>query len=192
MGFGRVFIAVSLDGFIAGTDGAIDWLAPYEGRGEDHGYDAFIEGVDGIVMGRRTFETATSFPSWPYEKPVVVMTRTLGQAALPERLRGRVRLADAPPSEVVATLRREGWRHAYVDGGRTISAFLGCGEVGRIVVTIVPILLGSGTPLFAPGPETALETESVRAHPSGLVTIAYRVRRADARDAPPQDPLAKS
>lgn len=59
-------------------------------------------------------------------------------------------------------LRGDGWRHAYVDGGRTISAFLGCGEIGRIVVTIVPILLGSGTPPVAPGRETALETESVR------------------------------
>ena len=86
---GHVFIAASVDGFIARPDGDIDWLTRYAATGEDTGYDAFMATIDGLVMGRATFEKALSFDRWPFSKPVVVMSRTLSQADLRPDLSAR-------------------------------------------------------------------------------------------------------
>ena len=176
MSFGKVFIAASLDGFIAREDGAIDWLVPFSELGEDHGYEDFIAGVDGIVMGRATYETVLGFGEWPYTKPVVVMSRSLGDADVPQRLRRKVRITADAPTEIANTLQAEGWGSAYIDGGAVIRSFLAEALIGRITITLVPILLGSGRPLFgALGREVRLECEAVRPHRSGLVSLDYRV-----------------
>ena len=94
---GHVFIATSLDGFIARSDGALDWLMKQLTNGEDYGYDAFMASVDGLVMGRSNYETVLSFETWPYEKPVVVLARTMGDANVPNYLKGRVCITDAMP-----------------------------------------------------------------------------------------------
>ncbi|MCC5987370.1 MAG: dihydrofolate reductase [Pararhodobacter sp.] len=180
MSFGKVFIAASLDGFIARADGAIDWLLPFNAEGEDHGYDAFIAGVDGLVMGRATYETVLGFGDWPYAKPVVVMSRTLGAADVPQHLRQRVRITADAPADIVHALRAEGWRSAYVDGGEVIRSFLAEGLIGRITLTLVPILLGRGRPLFgAIGREVRLEREAVRPFRNGLVSLDYRVEHSE-------------
>ena len=139
-----VFVGTSLDGFIARTDGALDFLPP--GGGEPHGYDEFMATVDALVIGRNTFETVLSFDSWPYgTKPVFVLsTRALRPAppgALVEQMSG-------PPAEIVSLLSARGIRHIYVDGGVTIQRFLQAGLIQRLVVTRVPVLIGSGIPLF--------------------------------------------
>ena len=94
---GHVFIGTSLDGFIARRDGAIDWLTGFSSLGEDHGYDAHINRVDGIIMGRGTFETVKGFEPWPYSKPVLVLSRTLAQTDIPDALRGKVEIINASP-----------------------------------------------------------------------------------------------
>ena len=102
-----VFIATSLDGFIARVNGDLDWLPP--GGGEEHGYDAFMATVDALVIGRKTYETVLTFGTWPYgEKPVFVLsTRTLAPAplgAVVERMSGE-------PAEIVSQLATHGIQH---------------------------------------------------------------------------------
>jgi dihydrofolate reductase len=173
---GHVFIAQSLDGFIARPDGGLDWLLSRGDPAEDHGYEAFIAGVDGIVMGRGTFETVLSFDPWPYVLPVFVLSASLRADAVPRRLEGRVRILDLTPAAAMAQLAGEGFARVYVDGGRVVQSFLAAGLVADMVVTTVPVLIGDGRPLFGPLPgDVALVHEATTAFPSGLVQSRYRV-----------------
>ncbi len=175
-----VFVATSLDGFIARPDGRIDWLEPQNARvpaGEDCGYGAFVAGVDAIVMGRHTFEQALGFEPWPYAPPVVVMSRR--GVAVPPALVGRVSVADEDPPALVGRLGAAGLRRLYVDGGQTIRAFLAAGLIDEPTITTVPVLIGQGRPLFgAPMADVGLELVASRAYPFGFVQSTYRVPRA--------------
>jgi len=168
-----VFIATSLDGFIAREDGALDWL-PTDG-GEPHGYDEFIASVDAIVIGRKTFETVLTFDSWPYgTKPVVVLTTRPAAFRPPE---GAVcDMMAGTPAEVVARLSARGFEHLYVDGGLTIQKFLEAGLIQRLIITRIPVLLGHGIPLFGPlSRDVRLEHVRTRSYPSGMVQSEYLV-----------------
>jgi len=127
-----VFIATSLDGFIARKDGALDWL-PVNG-GEPHGYDEFIATVDALVIGRKTLETVLKFDAWPYaQKPVVVLSTTLSQLKVPEGALCEVMAGT--PNEIVTRLTQRGMKHIYVDGGITIQGFLKAGLIQRLIIT---------------------------------------------------------
>lgn len=182
MAFGKVFIATSVDGFIARDDGAIDWLPSGE-PAEDYGYAAFMDTVDGIVMGRATYDSVLGFTPWPFTKPVVVLSRTLGQQDVPQRLEGKVRISAAQPVALVAQLRAEGWKSAYVDGGKLIQAFLQAGLIDEMTLTRVPVLIGTGRPLFgALAQDLRLSCIDSRRYPDGLVSTRYRVEREAAHD----------
>ena len=177
---GSVFVGVSVDGFMARPDGRFDFLP--EGGGEEHGYTEFIASVDALVIGRKTYEVVLAFPEWAYgKKPVYVLSsKPLAPApegAVVERLEG-------DPREVAAQLDARGVRHAYVDGGETIQAFLRAGLIQRLIVTRVPVLVGEGIPLFgATGRDVALRHVETRSYASGLVRSEYEVlgpRREDA------------
>ncbi|MEZ4638243.1 MAG: dihydrofolate reductase family protein [Caldilineaceae bacterium] len=118
-----VYIATSLDGFIARPNGDLDWL-PGIGdadTGEDYGYQAFMDSVDVLVMGRGTYEIVCKFDPWPYgDKRVVVLSNTLTHLA--DDLPDTVELRTGTPVELVKALDQEGFRHAYIDGGKTIRA----------------------------------------------------------------------
>jgi dihydrofolate reductase len=169
-----VFVGISLDGFLARTNHEFDFLPP--GGGEEHGYAAFIETVDTIVIGRNTYEKVLTFPEWPYgEKPVVVLSSRPVDAP---RAPGAVmeRLAGSPP-EIVARLAARGSKHLYVDGGITIQRFLVAGLIQRLIITRVPVLIGSGIPLFGALPQDiALQHVATRQYSSGLVQSEYVVR----------------
>jgi len=168
-----VFIATSLDGFIARKDGALDWL-PHEG-GEPHGYDEFIATVDAIVIGRKTFETVLTFEAWPYgPTPVIVLSATASALKAPE---GAVcDFMTGSPSEIVERLSTRGFTHLYVDGGITIQRFLDAGLIQRVIITRIPVLLGEGIPLFGPlRRDIRLEHVATRAFPSGMVQSEYLV-----------------
>jgi dihydrofolate reductase len=172
---GHVFIAASLDGFIAREDGGLDWLEAANAAGEDHGYDAFIATVDGIVMGRKTFEVSLGFEPWPYTRPLIVLSETLQPADMPPFLAGQIAIARSVP-EALAEADRQGWRRAYVDGGATIRAFLAHGAVQDMVITRIPVLLGRGLPLFgALAADLPLRHIETRSFPSGLVQSCYAV-----------------
>lgn len=177
--YASVFIATSLDGFIAREDGAIDWLPqPDASSQEDYGYGAFWSRIDGMVMGRSTLEVVTRFPTWPYEgKDVVVLSRTLTPETLPESCRGKVRLHAGSLSELMDDLERRGVTRIYVDGGKTIQSFLAEGRLQELIVSRIPVLIGKGLPLFGALPkDVALEHVETQAYDDGLVQSRYRVK----------------
>ncbi|NDJ55386.1 MAG: dihydrofolate reductase [Chloroflexi bacterium] len=145
-----VFIAVSLDGFIARPDGDVSWLESIEPiPGDDAGYAAFFNAIDVLVMGRGTFEKVLTFDPWPYgNKPVVVLSRSL--TAVPKELADHVRIESSAPDELIEKLAAEGFQHVYLDGGRVIQSFLAAGLVDDLCITTIPILIGAGRPLFGP------------------------------------------
>src|SRR3972149_6345223 len=116
-----VYIATSLDGFIARENGNLDWLLPGGGgeNREDYGYKAFIDTVDALVMGRNTYEKVLTFSDWPYgTKPVVVLSsRSL---AIPAHIAKSVETISCTPTELVSRLAARGAKHLYIDGGKTI------------------------------------------------------------------------
>lgn len=175
---GTVYIATSVDGFIAREDGGIDWLPGVGDAGtEDYGYHEFIDTVDAIVMGRTSYEMALSFGAWPYgEKPVVVLSSR--PVAIGKDIARTVESMNAPPQEVMERLAGRGWRHLYIVGGKTIQGFLREDLIHRLIITKVPILLGTGIPLFGPLPhEIHLQHLETRPFENGLVQSHYEVRR---------------
>jgi dihydrofolate reductase len=165
-----VFIATSVDGFIARLNGALDWL-PVDA--EPHGYDEFIASVDALVIGRKTFDTVMTFETWPYgTKPVIVLSTTLSEVTVPD---GAVcEVMAGTPHEIVDRLTQRGMNHLYIDGGVTIQRFLEAGLIQRMTITRIPVLLGSGVPLFgALSRDVRLEHVATRSYPSGLVQSEY-------------------
>jgi dihydrofolate reductase len=173
-----VFIATSLDGYIARRNGDIDWLpSPEGGGGEDYGYSAFMETVDALVIGRATFEKALSFGGWPYGKRRVVVL-TSRPLPPPPNATAKIEAMSGDPHEIVDALAARGIRHLYVDGGVTIQRFLEAGLIHRLIITRIPVLLGDGLPLFGPlSRDVNLEHVDTRHWPNGLVQSEYRVLR---------------
>lgn len=174
-----VFIATSLDGFIARTDGSIDWLKAANAvvpPVEDCGYKAFISAVDTIVMGRNTFEQVLTFGEWPYgDTPVVVMSHRA--SPLPSNAPQTVTSSQEAPTDLVAKLRAQGKRHLYIDGGITIQSFLSERLINELTITVIPILLGTGKPLFGPLPfDISLLHVATRAYEFGFVQHKYLVQ----------------
>ncbi len=176
-----VFIATSLDGFIARPDGDVDWLMRPEYEEANRiglTYEEFISTVDAIVMGSHTYEKVLTFDEWYYEgtEVVVLTTRNLTP---PEHLAGKVRFLSGEPSEVVEKLAAEGKKHLYIDGGITIRRFLNEGLIDELTITVVPVLLGDGIPLFAGGGtrEHRLEPIAIHSVSSGVFQKRFRVIR---------------
>jgi dihydrofolate reductase len=167
-----VFVGTSLDGFIARKNGAYDFL-PVDG-GEPHGYDEFIASVDTILIGRNTFEVVLKLPSWPYgDKRVVVLShRPLDLSGIA----GRVEQMSGDPEQIVRKLAATGAQHVYVDGGVTVQEFLRAGQIHRVTITRVPVLIGEGIPLFGSvARDIKLRHVGTRQYKSGLVSSDYEV-----------------
>ncbi len=168
-----VFIGVSVDGFIARPNGAFDFLP--HGGGEPHGYYEFMETVDVLVIGRKTFETVLALPEWPYgsKRVVVLSNQVLDLSPIRE---GTVEQMAGSPAEIVTKLAARGARHLYIDGGITIQHFLREGLIQRITITRVPILIGEGIPLFGTlERDIRLRHVATKAYASGLVKTEYEV-----------------
>jgi dihydrofolate reductase len=168
-----VFIATSLDGFIARPDGALDWLPTDP---EPHGYDEFMAGIDAIVIGRKTYETVLAFDAWPYGKKEVVVLSARPSELTPPPDGAVCQTMTGTPQEVMAWLATRGLEHAYIDGGITVTRFLEAGLIQRLIITRIPVLLGSGIPLFGPlARDIRLEHIGTRSYPSGLVQSEYAI-----------------
>ena len=142
-----VYIATSLDGYIATKDGGIDWLNEIPNPdGSDYGFTEFMKDIDALVMGRKTFEKVLSFDVWPYDKPVFVLST--GNVAIPKELESDVKIINGTPTEIVSQLKNLGYTNLYIDGGKTIQGFLEADLVDEMIITRIPILLGSGILLF--------------------------------------------
>jgi dihydrofolate reductase len=165
----RIYIAQSLDGYIARTGGGIDWLRPFDEV--DYGYSAFTREVGTVVMGRASYDLARSFGDWPYPdmRSLVITSRPLDDAPPTVARVG----ADIP--RLVTALRGAGAKDTWIMGGaQTINAFVTAGAIDRLDLFTVPILLGGGIRLFADGrPETALKLVSTQAYDKGLARQSY-------------------
>jgi dihydrofolate reductase len=143
---GIVYIATSLDGFIARKGGGLDWL-PAPPDDDDLGFGAFFESIDALLMGRNTYDMVLSFGAWGYgDTPVFVLTHhAIDQ---PQDPAARVESMSGSPEEVVTQLSSRGLKNLYVDGGQTIQDFMQAGQIQRIIITRIPVLLGQGISLF--------------------------------------------
>jgi len=141
-----VFIGTSLDGFIARKNGDIDWLVQYANDEAVHAYEKFINRIDAIVIGRGTFEKVLSFPSWPYEKKVFVLSTSIKE--VPALLNEKVTILSMKPAELLNYLSGRGFSKIYVDGGKVIQDFLKEDLIDELIISKVPVLLGKGIPLF--------------------------------------------
>ncbi len=157
---GVVYIATSIDGFIARKDGAIDWLMDkeptedemkevFDGDAEDYGWADFLATIDAIVMGRATFEQVMEFGVWAYgDIPLTVLSRSMN--AVPADYADKASVSALSPTELFDELGRKGCNRVYVDGGATVQSFIRAGLVGELVVTTLPVLIGEGISLFGP------------------------------------------
>lgn len=143
-----VYIATSQDGFIATEDGGIDWLMDVPNPdNSDFGFADFMKRIDALVMGRKTYEKVLSFGGeWPYTKKVFVLSHTL--RSLEPKLQGKVELITGSPRQIVAQLQAQGFSQLYIDGGTTIQSFLADDLIDEMIITQVPVTLGSGIPLI--------------------------------------------
>lgn len=172
----HVFIAVSLDGFIARHDGDISWLLQRDDPEEDHGYTDFIADKDAIVMGRGSYEKVATFDKWPYDRPVIVLSKQLAGSRVPEELKGKLQFSGLDPWKLLEDLAGRNVRRVYVDGGQVIQSFLRDGLIHDMVITTVPVLIGGGKPLFGDlAQDIDLELVCSRTFPSGLVQSSYRI-----------------
>jgi dihydrofolate reductase len=170
-----VFVAMSLDGFIARSDGSIDWLSLVEQPGGEYwGYGAFFASVDALVIGRKTYDTVLGFPEWPYaSKRCVVLTHR----PVPPLHGEELYAGELVP--LLARLKTEGARRVYVDGGQVVGQFLRQGLIDDLTVSVIPMLLGSGAPLFpADGAEMRLKLLGAEHFPTGLAQLRYEVVRS--------------
>ena len=170
------FLATSVDGFIAREDGGLDWLV---GRGEalgDTGYDAFFASIDAMVMGRGTYDVVKNFEEYPYAgKRMLLLSSTLESTEWPDATVHR------SLDDVLETLEREGITRVYVDGGETVSMFLREGLLDQITISVAPVLIGRGIPLFGQfESDIALELTETRDLGSGFTQSTYRVVRPEA------------
>ncbi len=170
----KVYIAASLDGYIAGPNHELDWLEQVPNPdGEDFGFAEHMASIDAVVMGRGTFGAVAGLRPWPYDKPVLVVSSSL--AAPPDDLDQLVEVISGSPAEVIEQCTDRGLHDLYIDGGRLVTSFLTEGLIDEITISWVPVLLGAGISLFGPMPQTTWwELASTRGFAGGMVQSTYR------------------
>jgi dihydrofolate reductase len=146
-----VYIATSIDGYISRQDGSIDWLTPFEDTSAWQRFESFLSTVNAIVMGRNIFLQVLSFESWPYhEIPVYALSKSL--TTLPESSPNTVQLRSCSIEELLTELSSKNFQRIYVDGGKMIQSFFEMNLIDELIITRIPIILGSGRTLFGPVP----------------------------------------
>ena len=180
-----VFIATSVDGFIAKKDGGVDWLHTAGntqvdmGAQADMGFNDYISSVDCMIMGRKCMDVVSNMnltpEQWPYGKlRIIVLSNSLKEA--PTNMKGKVELYSGDLNVLVSQLESDGFKHAYIDGGTTIQGFLKLKLINEITMTKVPVLLGEGISLFGKADQDINLTEAKAiAFPNDFVQLNYKV-----------------
>ncbi|PHJ56893.1 deaminase/reductase [Nostoc linckia z18] len=170
-----LYIATSLDGYIARSNGEIDWLSMFEAQEEDYGYAAFYQSIDAIVLGSKTYELGLSFDQWPYpDKKSFVFTQRHFKCD-----RNDVVFISDPVNYALSSIEAEGFKNIWlVGGGALINSFLKHSLIDEYIISIIPIILGDGVRLFPPPtPEEKLEMMNSKQYPSGLIQVHYRQKQ---------------
>ena len=172
-----IYIAASLDGFIARKDGNLDWLdeIPNPGK-DDFGFNEFMQKIDAVVMGKNTYEKVMTFKKWPYLKPVFILSSTI--KSIPDELKKKVEIMKGNPKHILDSLSDAGFNNFYIDGGATIRNFLKEDLIDELIITRIPVLLGDGIPLFQTLPhELKFEHVKTDVYNNGLVKSHYIKKR---------------
>jgi dihydrofolate reductase len=180
-----IFIATSADGYIATEDGGVEWLesagAPDVDMGEhaDMGFSSYIAEVDCMIMGRKCMEKISSFnltaEQWPYGNlRIIALSGTV--EVPPANLKNKVKMFSGDIGALLTELENAGFRHAYIDGGATITSFLNLGLIEEMIITRAPVLLGGGRPLFGKtNKHITLGNARATAYPSNFIQVRYTV-----------------
>ena len=179
-----VYIATSVDGYIATPDGGVDWLhtsgnLEADMGSEDMGFQSFMDSVDCMIMGRKCMEMISSMnltpKQWVYgDMRIVVLSNTVKEP--PENLRGKVEMYSGDIQDLIVKLESSGFKHAYIDGGSTITSFINLKLINEMTITKAPVLLGEGIPLFGKiNKSVKLENAKASAFPNDFIQIKYSV-----------------
>ena len=179
-----VYIATSVDGYIATPEGGVDWLhtsgnLEVDMGSEDMGFQSFMDSVDCMIMGRKCMEMISSMnltsEQWIYgDMRIVVLSNTMKEP--PENLRGKVEMYSGDIQNLVLNLESCGLKHAYIDGGSTITSFINLKLINEMIITKVPVLLGEGIPLFGKINQIIkLENAKASVFPNDFVQVKYSV-----------------
>ncbi|MEM9631504.1 MAG: dihydrofolate reductase family protein [Pseudomonadota bacterium] len=173
---GHTMMAMTLDGFVARKDHALDWLMKFDTDPEDTGFTDFQNSIDVIVMGTDSLKTVLGFGEWPYWKPVVVLSKTLTEADIPDHAKGKVEISRRSPDELMSQLDARSVGRVYVDGGAIIRSFLRAGHIADMRIAIAPVLIGEGIRMFGElDKDVDLKLEDVRRFGSNFVEMRYVV-----------------
>ncbi|MCH9624947.1 MAG: putative protein YyaP [Chlamydiales bacterium] len=171
-----VYIATSIDGYIARKDGSLDWLDLVGDFDEDYGFQKLIDSIDAVILGRKTYEIAAKVPDWPYKgKRIVVLSNSL------QTIREEAELFSGDLTQLISQLHSDDIKHIWIDGGVTISQFLDLQMVDSMTLSVIPVILGSGIPLFNTK-ELSCRLVSSQSYPSGLVQSTYEVEHLQGGD----------
>ena len=171
----RIYIAVSLDGFIATVDGGVEWLERFQAF--DFGYESFVAEIDAIVMGRTTYEQVRTFGEWPYPGKSTIVMSSKQIEGLPDNTRVSTRDAE----ELASGLRAAGGDVWILGGARTIRGFLDAGAIDRFEIFVMPVLLGDGLPLFGRSiVQAPLQLIDTHQYSNDVLKLTYRFRRHSA------------
>ena len=171
----RLFIATSLDGFIAREDGSLDWLVNIPNPSQtDHGYNEMIENTDVIVMGRKTYDEILGFGiEWPYEN-----CKTFVVTGKPDFApsTGNTFVLNKIDAGTIQFLKNQSSKNIWLAGGGSlVTQFLNHGAIDEMTISIVPIVLGNGIRLFPDKPlETQFKTVKTELFETGIVNLVYR------------------
>lgn len=186
-----IFIAPSVDGYIATQDGGVHWLetagttVSEEEASSDlmthfnMSFPNYLQSVDCMIIGRKLMEVLSSFnltpEQWPYgDTKIIALSSTIKEP--PENLNNKVQMYSGPISELITKLENEGYKHTYIDGGTTITSFLNLQLINEMTLTQAPVLLGSGIPLFGKlDKQIRLEDAQATAFPNNFIEIKYKV-----------------
>jgi dihydrofolate reductase len=179
-----VYIATSADGYIATPDGGVDWLhtagnLEADMGTEDMGFQAFMDSVDCMIMGRKCMEKISSMKltpeQWPYgEMRIAVLSNTVKEP--PENLLGKIEMYSGDIQDLILQLENSGLEHAYIDGGSTITSFINLRLIDEMTITKVPVLLGEGIPLFGKIQQRLkLENAEATAYKNDFIQVKYCV-----------------
>ena len=166
-----LYIAMSLDGYIAKQNDDISFLTAVEQEGEDYGYSKFIETIDTVILGRKTYDKILAMGiDWPYgDRKVYVLTRA------PKPDSGHIQFYSGSLSDLISTLKSQEGKHIYCDGGaETVHQLLQEDLIDELIISVIPIMLGDGISLFKGGlPEKRLQLIKSTSFEKGLVQLHY-------------------
>lgn len=172
-----LFIATTLDGYIAKPGNDLSFLKLVEKEGEDYGYAEFTDTIDTIIVGRKTYDWVVKEIGTSHydngERNVYVITRTERPGV------GKTTFYTGSPAELVRQLKSEEGKNIYCDGGaEIINEFLENDLVDEMIISVIPVLVGNGTRLFKDGrPEQELELLTAKTFDTGLIQLHYRRKK---------------